>query len=869
MTSISTSTWINQNGGVFTNSLDWTNGVPNSGSSDAILQQLPQPYTVTTTNANNTLDFLEVDANVTLSIVDGSTFSINSTVNPYSNVYDFGTITVGPDSTLEFGANASSDSAEINGPGTVILAGTGTTAGTIATMQINAPYMGLYGGAQVGVSAFGQILGSTSSATNLTVHNGLIFGGGYIGNGANAPTGDGLTFTVTTLGTIDASGAAHAMVLETGANAITNGGLIETTTAGGLTIDSNMYQNGSLVAAGTGALTINDALVQGLGNVSASNVGSIVLHHGQLSIGGLVDIGSTAAPGGTLTTTSGDTLGLLASSSDSFAGADVLTADINNYGTISVANNSTLNLNATLINSSTGTLALNGSTGPTKLEIYDGGASVYGGYILLSDSAENSIVSDGAGTQLTNHSIIRGAGTIGDKWLRLYNGPDGRINANQTVGLTIVADALAVAASSESNNYNAGTVATTGSGGLTIDGAFNNAGYLEALGTGALTINGEDLSTDPGVYSGGGIVEAAAGGSIVLENNAEVIEQGYVSISAGGTIRTTSGDTADVVTDSLVSDGAFNVAANSAVILDDHWQNSGSVNLNGSAAGAAQIDIEAGQAWTLLDAGTVTLNGFNDAIVSQGAGADLRNRGNTIQGAGTIGDTNMTIENDYGSTIDAMAEGSYKTLTLDATAYNSSTQTTYINNGGIVEASTGATLDINSAMYNSMYLIANTGSTVDAQDAVYGPGLSVIRGNGSIQFGAEADNDVRFAQGSGGQLILDDSAAFYGNIYQLSAGDSIDLRDFAYTDAAEYAPFLQRQFRHAGRCAFDHQQLYDGGHDAKLEPVSGRELHRRQFIGQPSHLAILGGWSRRNHDNTGVDHRLINVHTEQPSIGMT
>ena len=800
MTSISRQ-WKNPNGGVFTNSLDWTNGVPNSGSSDAILQQLSQPYTVTTTNANNTLDFLEVDANVTLSIVDGSTFSIDSTVNPYSNVYDFGTITVGPDSTLEFGANASGDSAEINGPGTVILAGTGTTAGTIATMQINAPYMGLYGGAQVGVSAYGQILGSTSSATNLTVHNGLIFGGGYIGNGANAPTGDGLTLTVTTLGTIDASGAAHAMVLETGANAITNGGLIETTTAGGLTIDSNMYQNGSLVAAGTGALTINDALVQGLGNVSASNVGSIVLHHGQLSIGGLVDIGSTAAPGGTLTTTSGDTLGLLASSSDSFAGADVLTADINNYGTISVANNSTLNLNATLINSSTGTLALNGSTGPTKLEIYDGGASVYGGYILLSDSAENSIVSDGAGTQLTNHSIIRGAGTIGDKWLRLYNGPDGRINANQTVGLTIVADALAVAASSESNNYNAGTVATTGSGGLTIDGAFNNAGYLEALGTGALTINGEDLSTDPGVYSGGGIVEAAAGGSIVLENNAEVIEQGYVSISAGGTIRTTSGDTADVVTDSLISDGAFNVAANSAVILDDHWQNSGSVNLNGSAAGAAQIDIEAGQAWTLLDAGTVTLNGFNDAIVSQGAGADLRNRGNTIQGAGTIGDTNMTIENDYGSTIDAMAEGSYKTLTLDATAYDSSTQTTYINNGGIVEASTGATLDINSAMYNSMYLIANTGSTVDAQDAVYGPGLSVIRGNGSIQFGAEADNDVRFAQGSGGQLILDNSAAFYGNIYQLSAGDSIDLRDFAYTDAADMHLSSSARFRHAGRCA--------------------------------------------------------------------
>jgi len=486
-----------------------------------------------------------------------------------------------------------------------------------------------------------------------------------------------------------------------------------------------------------------------------------------------------------LTTSSGDTLGLLASSGDSFTGADVLTADVNNYGTISVADGSTLNLHAAVINSSTGTLALNGSTGPTKLEIYGGskgGAAVSGGLILLSNSAQNSIISDGAGTQFSNASIIRGAGTIGDGWLRLYNSPVGRINANQAVGLTIVADAAAVTAGTENTNYNAGTVATTGAGGLTIDGAFNNAGILEALGTGALTIDGQHLATNPGVYGGGGIVEVFAGSSIVLKNNAEVTSQAYISISAGGLMKTTSGDTADTVEDNLISSGAFNVAANSTAIFEGTWQNSGAVNLNGSAAGAAQIEIEAGNNWTLLDAGTVTLNGFNDSIISQGAGTELRNRGNTIQGAGTIGDTNMTIENDYGSTINAMVEGSSKTLTLDATAYDPSTQTTFINNGGTVEASSGATLDIDSAMYNSQYLIANAGSTVDAQDAVFGPGLSIIRGNGSMEFGAEADNDVRYAQGSGGQLILDDSAQFFGNIYQMTVGDSVDLRDFAFTN---------------------------------------------------------------------------------------
>jgi hypothetical protein len=776
--------WNNSNGGLFSTAHDWSPiGVPNSGSSDAGLPTLSQPYTVTS-DLNETLDFLEVDANATLAIT-GGTFSVVSTANTFSNVYNFGTITVGAASTLRLGANVSGDNTEINGPGTVVVAGTGSTPGTIATMQINTPFMGLYGGAQVGVSANGQILGLTTGLTNLQVHNGTIYGGGSIGNGGNAPVGDGLSLTVTALGTINASGG-HAMALETGANAITNGGLIETTNVGGLTIDSQMFQNGRLVAAGTGALTINGVEIQGLGNVTTSNVGKIVLHQGQLTDGGLVNIGSAAAAGGTLTTTSGDTLGLLASSDDSFAGADVLSADINNYGTISVANDSTLNLNATVTSPSTGTLALNGSTGPTILEIYGGvnkGASIDGGFILLSNSAENSIVSDGAGTQLSNYSVIRGSGTIGDGWLRLYNSPVGRINANQAVGLTIVADADAVAAGTESVNYSTGTVATTGAGGLTIDGAFNNAGILEALGTGALIINGENLATNPGVESGGGIVEAFAGASIVLENNAEVIQQGYVSIAAGGLMRTSNGDTADIVEDNLISSGDFNVRFNSTAILDGNWQNSGAVNLNGSAAGAAQVEIEAGKNWTLFDAGTVTLNGFNDSIVSQGAGADLRNRGNTIQGAGTIGDTNMTIENDYGSTINAMVEGSSDTLTLDATAYNPTTQTTFINNAGLVEASAGATLNIDSAMYNSLDLIANTGSTVDAQDAVYGPGLSIIRGNGSMEFGAEADNDVRYAQGSGGQLILDDSAQFFGTIYQLAVGDSIDLRDFAYNSA--------------------------------------------------------------------------------------
>ncbi len=62
------------------------------------------------------------------------------------------------------------------------MSGTGSTPGTIATMQINAPFMGLYGGAQVTVTANGQILGSTTGLTDFQIHDATIFGGGSIGN---------------------------------------------------------------------------------------------------------------------------------------------------------------------------------------------------------------------------------------------------------------------------------------------------------------------------------------------------------------------------------------------------------------------------------------------------------------------------------------------------------------------------------------------------------------------------------------------------------------------------------------------------------------------------------------------------------------
>ena len=178
-----------------------------------------------------------MDPHATLAITAG-TFSMASTANNFSNVYDFGTINVGA-ATLLLGVSASGDSAEINGPGTVVLLGTGTTPGTIATMQINAPYMALLGGAQVQVTGNGQILARLRALPTFRSKMASSPAAALSATARSAPAGDGLSLTVTALGTINANGG-DAMVLETVANAISNAGLIETTAAGGLTIDSQM-----------------------------------------------------------------------------------------------------------------------------------------------------------------------------------------------------------------------------------------------------------------------------------------------------------------------------------------------------------------------------------------------------------------------------------------------------------------------------------------------------------------------------------------------------------------------------------------------------------------------------------------------------
>jgi large repetitive protein len=152
-----------------------------------------------------------------------------------------------------------------------------------------------------------------------------------------------------------------------------------------------------------------------------------------------------------------------------------------NAGAAIVANGATLELGGTFVND--GSITLDGSANPTQFEL-DGSLTLSGGgKVILSDSADNAIVTNGSAATLTNAgNAITGAGTIGDANLTLVN--SGTIDAN--VGLPLIIDTAAFT--------NAGTLEATSAGGLVIDSNVNNSKTIEALGTSATVTSASTIS---------------------------------------------------------------------------------------------------------------------------------------------------------------------------------------------------------------------------------------------------------------------------------------------------------------------------------------------------------------------------------------
>ena len=178
---------------------------------------------------------------------------------------------------------------------------------------------------------------------------------------------------------------------------------------------------------------------------------------------------------------------------------------------------------------------------------------------------------------------------------------------------------------------------------------------------------------------------------------------------------------------------------------DTAVSNPGNILVDGTLA----VDVSS---LTLNGTGTVTLTG--GTIEGSISGETLHNAGNTISGTGTIGDGSGHLAMDNAS---GTIEASGGLLVLDTG--------TAIINAGVLEAASGAKLQIDDPVVGAGSVSIGTGATVEL----------VAADSGSVTF-----------NGPTGTLILDDASTFSGLIHNftgngtLSSSDLIDLRNLVF-----------------------------------------------------------------------------------------
>jgi hypothetical protein len=585
-------------------------------------------------------------------------------------------------------------------------------ASTAATSLSLSGNLTLIGGGQVTLS--NNVNNSIVAAAPATFGNvdNTISGAGTLGNADMSLVND-------FAGVINANGT---VALTIAAGASTNDGMLESTGAGGLLVNSPLTNNGTVNAAGAGQIVIgnltntgltNTGLVEttgagtleinGLSNANAiANTGAIdaagskgilILNAtinntsgsiGALTTGSSVTLQGSTINNGSVTTLAGGSLAAAANSVDTIA-----SANISNTGSIALANGSTLLLDTdTVFNH--GTIALNGSANPTTLEIANAVTLEGAGQVRLANNTLNSIVNLGNANLTNVNDTITGAGTIGGAGLTFDN--EGTINANGTAKLTLSAGTFA----------NAGTIESTGTGGIVCATAVDNGGgTIAADGTGTVTVQA-DISL--------GLVETQlAGANIALQNGS--LTSGTASTVAGSTI-TALALTEDTLEGAVNNLGTIAVADSASLAVAGHFNNTGAIQLN-STNDTTTLEIGV-SGLTLSGGGKLTLsNNANNSIVSTGLPATLTNVNNTISGAGKIGDINLALVND--GTISATGTGTNK-LTLDTGMQ------TIVNNGKISDAAS-AGLTIKSDVTNTGSITASGTGALLVQDAAVTGGI--------------------------------------------------------------------------------------------------------------------------------------------------
>ena len=464
-----------------------------------------------------------------------------------SSVLDGVTVDVGSQVTIDDNQALTLLNNQNNGAFTLASAGSYTAllvsgavglTGSIVTMQDGAAQLQGAG-----------MLTSTNTST--------IVGAGLIGDDAG--------FTFINHGLVNASSAARALVIGSGATAVTNTGTLEATGAGGLLIRGQTVTNtngliqaldGAAVILQTATITGGRLHTAGTGTIAASNR-SVVLDN--------------------VTTQAGDT--------------------------VTISDNQALTLVHGMTNG--GTITLNTAGSYTAL-LTSGAVAIQGGGTIRMGTGGGSTI-QGAGTLTNVDETITGGGVIGDDGAFAFIN-QGTVDASAAQALVIGSGATAM--------VNSGTMQATGAGGMLIRNqtVTNTAGLIQAFGGStislqAATITGgrmQTTGTSAFVAIGRGSVldgvSLGAGDRVAIGDNNALTLHGTVSNAGTIAVGSVGSYTA------LLTSGAVTLSGGGAVTLTPGAsviQSNGTTTLTNADNTISGTGTIGDGAFTLINAGTI------------------------------------------------------------------------------------------------------------------------------------------------------------------------------------------------------------------------------------------------------------------------
>lgn len=458
-------------------------------------------------------------------------------------------------------------------------------------------------------------------------YNAVIHGGPVTLSGTDGDTIDNLTLSSGS--SVDIVGG---YVFITG-NSITNNGTITINNGNGLAL---IGQGATVTLSGTGTVNMTSSLATFDGTAGSNPIlinQQTITGQGTLGKEGfsIQNQGTINAVGGLLT-------------------VQPSSAGIINTGTFEASSGATLDIVYGFLgpfNNTGGTVkALNGGTVQLQGEIYTGGVittvgtgviQLTGGTVLngLTNSGLVQVSSDLGDLQntVTNTGTIQlQSGTlsmIGNATLTgsgsLIMSGSSQLNQNSASGS--LTNQQLIHGSGTINELpltNQGTIAADSSGNtLYLEGGVTtNTSTLEATGGGTLQL-------DTVVNNSGGKIEALSGSKVIFTNN-------FHSSINGGTL-TTNG-TGIIESQNGVLDGTVNVPTNAGTLEANGYELfiQGTVDNTGTIALSGNSCVELNQPATLMGSGKLTMTSTTCIF---GSGLSFTNA-STIEGAGTIGDSN-------------------------------------------------------------------------------------------------------------------------------------------------------------------------------------------------------------------------------------